>query len=439
MFGNEVSGDAGSVLHDLDTVLDRLGTLPLDSYTDSEILALWRELENRRRRLAPIDHQLIAQVQTRHVAHTLGERSTVTLGRRVLRVGAGEAKARISAAEALGPRCSLLGEPLEPIYPTLAAAQAAGDVSEAAAKLIVDTIEQLPDAVRAEVDRDVERSLTTHAKSLDLDQLRTLTRHVTAVLDPDGLLTKDEQRRRHREVNLAARPDGSGRLTGNCTAELTEWLRTVFDTLARPKPAADGAKDPRTAPQRRHDALLEALKLTARAELLPDCAGITSTLLLTMTQEAFATGQGTATTGHGTLVHAKTARQWAGDDGTLVQPVWINHDRRVEALGVPCRIFTRQQRHAMITRDRGCSFPGCDAPPQYCEAHHVISWADGGKTDVNNGCLLCAFHHREFERLGWTCHMLNGIPHWIPPAWTGDQTPIRNTAHDPRPTYPLKT
>lgn len=221
MFDDAVSEDAGTVLHDLDTALDALGTLPLDSYTDSQVLALWRELEHRRRRLAPLDHQLIAQVQTRTIAHTVGERSTTTLARSVLRVGAGEAKARVAAAEALGPRSSLLGEPLEPIYPVLAAAQAAGTVSEAAAKLIVDTIEHLPDAVRAEVDGDVERSLTTHAATLDLDQLRTLTRHLTAVLDPDGLLTKDEQRRRQREVNLTARPDGSGRLTGNCTAELT--------------------------------------------------------------------------------------------------------------------------------------------------------------------------------------------------------------------------
>jgi hypothetical protein len=439
MFDSTVSEDAGAVLTELDTVLDRLATLPLDSYTDSEVLALWRELEDRRRRLAPIDHQLIAQVESRRIAATVGERNTTTLARRVLRVGAGEAKARVSAAEALGPRSSLLGERLEPIYPTLAAAQAAGTVSEAAARLIVTTIEQLPDAVRAEVDRDVERSLTEHAKTLDLDQLRTLTRHVAALLDPDGLLTLETQRQRQREVSLSVRADGSGRLSGDCTAELTEWLRTVFDTLAKPKPAADGAKDPRTAPQRRHDALLDALKLTARAEQLPDCGGITSTLLLSMTSEAFATGHGTATTGHGTIVHASTARQWAGDDGTLVQPVWINHDRRVEALSTPCRIFTRQQRHAMITRDKGCSFPGCDAPPQYCEAHHVISWADGGKTDVSNGCLLCAFHHREFERLGWACRMLKGIPHWIAPAWTGDQTPIRNTTHDPRPSYPLKT
>jgi uncharacterized protein DUF222/HNH endonuclease len=438
MFGSQMSEEAGTVLADLDRLLDRLGTLALDSYSDSQVLALWRELEDRRRRFAPVDHQLIAQLRTRHVAHTLGERSTTTLARTVLRVGIGEAKSRVVAAEALGPRCTLQGEPLEPVYPILAAAQAAGTVSEPAARLIVSTIEQLPDAVRAEVDRDLERTLTDQAAVLDLDQLRTVARQVTALLDPDGLLTKDEQRRRQREVNLTVRPDGSGRLTGNCTAELTEWLRTVFDTLAKPKAAADGAKDPRTAPQRRHDALLDALKLTARAELLPDCGGISSTLLLSMTAEAFLTGQGTATTGHGVVVHAKTAQQWADGD-TLVQPVWISRHRRIDSLAVPCRIFTRQQRHAMIIRDKGCSFPGCDAPPQHCEAHHVIPWADGGPTDVDNGCLLCSFHHREFERLGWICQMIDGIPYWTPPPWLGDQTPIRNTAHDPVPTYPLKT
>jgi hypothetical protein len=221
MFDSTVSEDAGTVLAELDTVLDRLATLPLDSYSDSEILALWRELEDRRRRLAPIDQRLIAQVRTRTIAHTVGERSTTTLARRVLRVGVGEAKARVSAAEALGPRSSLLGEPLEPIYPTLAAAQAAGRVSEQAARLIVSTIEQLPDAVRAEVDRQVERTLTEQAAVLDLDQLRTVARQLSALLDPDGLLTQDKQRQRQRDVNLTVRPDGSGGLTGNCTAELT--------------------------------------------------------------------------------------------------------------------------------------------------------------------------------------------------------------------------
>ncbi|WP_242419678.1 HNH endonuclease signature motif containing protein, partial [Frankia sp. CpI1-P] len=31
-------------------------------------------------------------------------------------------------------------------------------------------------------------------------------------------------------------------------------------------------------------------------------------------------------------------------------------------------------RRALAARDRGCTFPGCDRPPSWCEAHHVIHW-----------------------------------------------------------------
>jgi NADH:ubiquinone oxidoreductase subunit D len=50
---------------------------------------------------------------------------------------------------------------------------------------------------------------------------------------------------------------------------------------------------------------------------------------------------------------------------------------------------------------------------------------------IDDGALLCGYHHREFEKLGWSCLMLNGIPHYTPPHWLDpDQTPIRNTVHD---------
>ena len=47
----------------------------------------------------------------------------------VLSVSKGEAARRVRAAEAVGPRTSMLGEPLEPVRPVLAAAQQAGEVS----------------------------------------------------------------------------------------------------------------------------------------------------------------------------------------------------------------------------------------------------------------------------------------------------------------------
>jgi hypothetical protein len=60
----------------------------------------------------------------------------------------------------------------------------------------------------------------------------------------------------------------------------------------------------------------------------------------------------------------------------------------------------------------------------------VIPWLIYGPTDLDNLCLLCTYHHHEFERRGWTVQMRDGVPEWIPPPWLDpDQVPRRNTAH----------
>jgi hypothetical protein len=85
----------------------------------------------------------------------------------------------------------------------------------------------------------------------------------------------------------------------------------------------------------------------------------------------------------------------------------------------------------MIARDKGCSFPGCTTGPAWCQANHITQWQHGRRTCIDDGALLCGFHHREFENSGWSCLMLDGIPHYQPPLWLDhQQTPIRNTAHD---------
>jgi hypothetical protein len=44
-------------------------------------------------------------------------------------------------------------------------------------------------------------------------------------------------------------------------------------------------------------------------------------------------------------------------------------------------------------RDRTCTFPGCSKPATWCDAHHLIHWADGGPTDVEHAALLCQRRH----------------------------------------------
>jgi len=70
-------------------------------------------------------------------------------------------------------------------------------------------------------------------------------------------------------------------------------------------------------------------------------------------------------------------------------------------LGHAVRHANRAQRRAMAARDGGCVFPGCDCPPSWCDAHHVVPHHDGGPTDLPKMALLCRHHHGVTHRKGW--------------------------------------
>jgi hypothetical protein len=61
----------------------------------------------------------------------------------------------------------------------------------------------------------------------------------------------------------------------------------------------------------------------------------------------------------------------------------------------------------LVERDGGCRFPGCQVPPEMCDAHHARHWgADGGETDTDNLALLCWFHHHFLHEQGWSLEPL---------------------------------
>ena len=63
------------------------------------------------------------------------------------------------------------------------------------------------------------------------------------------------------------------------------------------------------------------------------------------------------------------------------------------------RTITRAQRNALIVRDGGCFFPGCDRPPSWCDGHHVIHWLNHGPSELWNLTLLCPPPRRARRRL----------------------------------------
>jgi hypothetical protein len=47
-----------------------------------------------------------------------------------------------------------------------------------------------------------------------------------------------------------------------------------------------------------------------------------------------------------------------------------------------------------------CRFPGCDHT-RFLNAHHVLFWRNGGRTDLSNLVLLCTRHHRLLHQAGY--------------------------------------
>ena len=75
-------------------------------------------------------------------------------------------------------------------------------------------------------------------------------------------------------------------------------------------------------------------------------------------------------------------------------------------LGRAQRLYTAAQRRAMLLRDKTCRAEGCDIPGTWCEAHHWLAWSEGGKTDLDDGVLLCNLHHHRVHDPTWTAERL---------------------------------
>ncbi|HZN20175.1 MAG TPA: DUF222 domain-containing protein, partial [Micromonosporaceae bacterium] len=122
----------------------------------------------------------------------------------------------------------------------------------------------------------------------------------------------------------------------------------------------------------------------------------------------------------------QTVRRLACDARVL--PAVLDGAGQPLDLGRQRRLVTGALRRALVLRDGGCAFPGCDRPARWCQGHHVQSWADGGPTRLSNIALICTFHHRLLHHGGWSVHIApDGRPEFTPPTWVDPaQRPRRN-------------
>jgi hypothetical protein len=272
------------------------------------------------------------------------------------------------------------------VMPATQQALAEGEVSTSAVGTLVAAREAAPEAFV-----EVEENLLDAARSLPARALRRAVERWKDSVAPEAAARDERERFERRGLGIAPLLDGMVRLDGNLDQHTGQTVITaigaVTDVWAR-----SGEEDDRTPAQRRADALGEVCRQWLDRPDRPSVAGERPHVTLTVDVAS---------------LEGKAGRRCEFDDAGRISP---ESARRLACDATLARVITRGEseplevgrrtpvvpaalRRALVVRDGGCRFPGCDRPPGWCDAHHVVHWADGGPTDLSNLVLLCRRHH----------------------------------------------
>ena len=211
------------------------------------------------------------------------------------------------------------------------------------------------------------------------------------------------RRRLHASVSLLGMVRVDGDLDPETGESLMTALRAVLDAESR-----SGAADDRTPAERRADALGEICRQWLDLAERPAVAGERPHVTVTVDADALAAPRGAGELDHAGPAGVKIVRRLACD-ASVMRVVLAGRSEPLD-VGRRTPVVSPSMRRAVIARDRRCRFPGCDRPHTWCDAHHVVHWADGGPTALANLLLLCRRHHRMVHWGRFRLELSNGRP-----------------------------
>ncbi|MBB5976851.1 HNH endonuclease signature motif containing protein [Kribbella solani] len=472
--------------------MDVLGGRSVVALGNHELLPVLDELDAEIIRLQGLRLQVVARMEETGYAQELGARDTVDLLAFRHRRDRSEVWRDVRLARAL-PRYAAVDAALADGI-KVGSTQASdsdgieggssqdGDsdgtfraMQTAHAAAIVSELERVRTRVPVE-DLDVaENQLVLLAAHLAPGELRAAAKQLCNLLDSDGP-EPEEQRAYDRESLTLTTADNGVKFKGYLANENAELLRAVIHAGARPHKTADGELDPRARDKRQADALSTALTVAANtwdtnanardttaktwhtnangrdtttnawgakdtgirtpgAPVPGYGAKANITVTIDLDDLRSATANATGQTAYGDELSATTIRRLACDANVI--PLVLGSNSEPLDVGRRERLVTKSIRRALNARDRGCVV--CAAPPLRCDAHHLISWLDGGATTVDNLALLCRRHHVDLHAGRWHVTITNGIPNVTRPNWAtppGPGRPRRRPVNRPSWTTP---
>jgi hypothetical protein len=294
-----------------------------------------------------------------------------------------------------------------------------GEVSAGLALTALREIARMKDLLTEEAVPTVAKGILDHGVEWGPAEARRLRPRLLAEFGMEGEFD-DKQKRLRPGAFLSSPVVSDGDLTEYrmaMTPEQASRLEAAIGPMSRPSPNPDtGEADRRSAGQRRVEALDAVLTGAAAVDAAArEPGGAPTVVHVTMTLADLLAGLSGAQDGQGrgcvmgsrarqTMLAPSTVRQLACDADLV--PVVLGADGEVVDLGRATRLFSRGQRRMLWHRDGQCTFPGCDAPAAWTQAHHIVHWSSGGPSDLSNAALLCQRHHTQVheQRLIATVH-----------------------------------
>ena len=311
-------------------------------------------------------------------------------------------------------------------------AYSAGEVHSRQVVAIAEALDDLPAEVGAEILERAETALVDFAQQFEPARLRKIGPRILHHVAPEVVDAQDEEAlkreeqiaRRRRGFTLGTPFEGVVRVSGYLPTEDAAVVRAALDPLCAPQP-----DDTRIPAQQRADALVDVCRLALSGGQLPDNGGERPQLAVTVSYDAVSGELRRARLDSGELLSAGAARRVACDAQLL--PIVLGGSGQVLDVGRTRRVATGALRRAVVARDQCCAFPSCDRPPQWCSAHHIKHWADGGATELDNLVLLCGRHHQLIHDGDWQVRLgADRHPDFIPPAHIdSDRRARRNIFH----------
>ena len=333
------------------------------------------ELERASRVIEAERSRRLAEVERRGTWSVDGHLSMVSWLAATLRSGFGRASQHVKRSRALRQ------------MPVTARAHGEGELSSEAVGLLVDAREAAPEEFT-----ESESMLVEAAVALPVRELRSAIDYWRQLADPAGTTDREQRQHEGRRLHVSPLLSGMVRVDGDLDPESGQTvitaLRGMQDSWAR-----DGEPDGRTAPQRRADALVALCRNWLDRSDRPGVAGEKPHIVVTVDLETLEGRAGRRSDLEDTgRVTPEAARRLACDAG-ISRIITAGRSEPLD-MGRKTQVVPAPIRRALVVRDGGCRFPGCGRPQSWCDAHHVVHWADGGETALTNLILLCRPHHR---------------------------------------------